>query len=92
VGLRELRLDQALTQQELASKAGLSKTTIVNIEAGRIWPHPPTVRKIAAVLGIPPKQLVQALREQTEGQAEIAKRNRDQTEGRAETPKRNRVA
>lgn len=63
MGLRELRRDQVLTQQELALKAGLSKTTIVNIEAGRIWPHPPTIRKIASALGMAPRDLVQALRE-----------------------------
>ena len=50
MGLRDLRQDAALTQLELAQRAGLSKTTIVNIEAGRIAPHPPTVRKLAAAL------------------------------------------
>jgi DNA-binding XRE family transcriptional regulator len=62
MGLRELRQDAALTQLELAQRAGLSKTTIVNIEAGRIAPHPPTVRKIAAVLEVEPRVLMQHLR------------------------------
>jgi len=63
MGLRDLRQDAALTQLELAQKAGLSKTTIVNIEAGRISPHPPTVRKIAAALDVEPRVLMQHLRE-----------------------------
>jgi DNA-binding XRE family transcriptional regulator len=46
MGLRELRADQALSQRELAAKAGISKTTLVNIEVGRITPHPTTIRKL----------------------------------------------
>jgi DNA-binding XRE family transcriptional regulator len=63
MGLRELRADQALSQRELAAKAGISKTTLVNIEVGRITPHPTTIRKLAAALGMSPRDLVRALRE-----------------------------
>ena len=62
MGLRDLRLEAALTQLELAQRAGVSKTTIVNIEAGRIEPHPPTVRKLAQALGVEPRVLVRSLR------------------------------
>jgi DNA-binding XRE family transcriptional regulator len=57
VGLRELRIDHVLSQQDLARRAGVSKTTIVQIEAGRIHPHPSTVRKLAAALGLPAREL-----------------------------------
>ncbi len=35
VGLRKLRAEYVLSQQDLANKAHVSKTTIVGIEAGR---------------------------------------------------------
>ena len=55
--LRELRAQQVLSQQDLATRAGVSKTTIVQIEAGRIRPHLSTVRKLAAALGLPARAL-----------------------------------
>ena len=42
------RDELALSQQQRATRAQVSKTTIVNIEAGCIRPHPLTVRKLAA--------------------------------------------
>ena len=48
MGLRELRDEQVLSQQNLAVRSGVSKTTIVQVEAGRIRPHPSTVRQVAA--------------------------------------------
>jgi DNA-binding XRE family transcriptional regulator len=62
VGLRELRQERALSQRDLADAAGVSKTTIVNIEAGRYQPIPSTTRKLAKALGIDPRELVQHLR------------------------------
>ena len=68
MGLRDLRLEVPLTQLELAQRAGVSKTTIVNIEAGRIAPHPPTVRKLAEALGVDPRVLTRHLREAAQGE------------------------
>jgi DNA-binding XRE family transcriptional regulator len=62
VALRELREGQALSQQELAARAVVSKTTIVSIEAGHIRPHPLTVRKLAADLGLPTREVVRQVR------------------------------
>jgi DNA-binding XRE family transcriptional regulator len=42
----------------------VSKTTVVQIEAGRIRPHPSTVRKLAAALGLPARELRDQLREE----------------------------
>ena len=64
VGLRELRAEQVLSQQDLATRAGVSKTTVVQIEAGRIRPHPSTVRKLAAALGLPARELRDRLRQE----------------------------
>ena len=66
MGLRELRQEVALSQQELAEKAGVSKTTIVNLEAGRAAPFPTTIRKLATALQVDTRTLVRALRESTE--------------------------
>ena len=62
MGLRDLRDERALSQQELATSAQVSKTTIVNIEAGRRRPHPSTARKLAAALGLPPREVLRQLR------------------------------
>jgi transcriptional regulator with XRE-family HTH domain len=60
--LREIRDQHALSLRDLATRASLAKATIVNIEAGRVQPHPTTVRKLAAALGVPVRQLLLELR------------------------------
>ena len=54
--LREHRVGRALSQQELAHLAGLSRESIIKLEAGRdAWPQ--TVRKLAKALRIKPTDL-----------------------------------
>jgi len=53
--LRELR---ALSQRELAARAGLSVTTVNRIEIGQRKPMPKTVRKLAGALGVSPQELL----------------------------------
>jgi transcriptional regulator with XRE-family HTH domain len=54
--LREQRLRRALSQQELADLAKVSRTTIIQLEAGRsAWPQ--TVRKLAKALKVDPSLL-----------------------------------
>lgn len=49
--LREQRLNRAFSQQELAERSGLSRTTIIKLEGGReAWPQ--TVRKLAKALRV----------------------------------------
>jgi transcriptional regulator with XRE-family HTH domain len=51
--LRNLRGVRGFTQEELATLAGVSPTTVVDIEAGRIQrPQAPTLGKLAAALGV----------------------------------------
>jgi transcriptional regulator with XRE-family HTH domain len=57
--LRRVRDERLLSQRELAEKAGLSPTTILKLEAGRVEdPHPRTVRKLAAALNAKPRELL----------------------------------
>ncbi len=56
--LRQLREKRLLSQRDLATLAGVSQTTIVNIEGGRTRPHPSTLRRLAVALGVGPEALV----------------------------------
>ena len=48
-----------LSQRELAERAGLSPTTILKLESGRVdEPHPRTIRKLADALEVDPDELV----------------------------------
>jgi transcriptional regulator with XRE-family HTH domain len=51
------RLDQALTQRELAERSGVSLNTINRLERG-FTARPPTIRKLAAALGVEPRDLM----------------------------------
>jgi transcriptional regulator with XRE-family HTH domain len=56
--LREWRHQRTLSQSELAALSGITKATIVNLEKSEHrTPHPRTIRKLAAALGIEPREL-----------------------------------
>lgn len=56
--LRRIRLEQALSQEELAARAGIARTTVLRAEAG--YPiRPVSVRKLAAALRVKPIALQQ---------------------------------
>ncbi len=52
------RMRRAMTQTELAEKAGVGINTIVRIERNQTQPRPPTIRKLAEALEIDPKELI----------------------------------
>ena len=57
--LRKVRDMRLLSQRELAERAGLSPTTILKLESGRVdEPHPRTIRKLADALEVDPAELV----------------------------------
>ena len=53
----KLRVNQGLTQRELARKAGISNATLSKIEHGRST-RPPTLKQLADVLGVEPVDLL----------------------------------
>jgi transcriptional regulator with XRE-family HTH domain len=57
--LRELRLDAALSQMDLAEQSGVSRTTIARLETGDPGTEilPSTLRKLAQALKVSPAEL-----------------------------------
>lgn len=47
--VKELRLENKLSQRDLANKSGLNKSTIVNMEAGRFDARLDTLEKLEKV-------------------------------------------
>jgi transcriptional regulator with XRE-family HTH domain len=58
--LKRARERAALSQEELAKKAGVSRVTVARVEACLDDPQPRTVRKLAAALGVEPEALMEA--------------------------------
>ncbi len=58
--LRDIRQRRFVTQSEIADAAGLSRQTVNRIEEGQMPAQFKTVRKIAAVLGVEPRDLIEA--------------------------------
>jgi transcriptional regulator with XRE-family HTH domain len=56
--LKALRTEQALTQEELAKKAGVAPNTVARLERNETEPHMSTLRKLAAALNVAPAGLV----------------------------------
>lgn len=56
--LRKARTRKLWTQEELAHRASLSPSTIVNIERDQSEPHFSTIRKLAKSLGVDPAELL----------------------------------
>lgn len=48
----------ALSQYELAEKAGLKYSTVNRIENGKEYPRPKTVRALAKALKVDPRELM----------------------------------
>lgn len=56
--LKAVRERKALSQQELAEQAGLTRVTVARLESGATQPYPKTVRRLAEVLGVEPRELM----------------------------------
>ena len=61
--LKALRIEQAFTQKELADEAGVNAATVSRLEGNETEPHMPTVRKLAAALGVHPRELTKGGRD-----------------------------
>jgi transcriptional regulator with XRE-family HTH domain len=55
--LKSLREESVLSQRDLATRASLTQRTIWRLENGFENAHPQTIRKIAGVLGVEPREL-----------------------------------
>ena len=60
--LREARLGRALSQAELAEKAGISSDVITKAECGHRRPQPRTIRKLADALEVDVEYLTRSPR------------------------------
>jgi transcriptional regulator with XRE-family HTH domain len=56
--VKRLRDKRALTQEELAEKAGLTVAALSRIERNNAEPRPTTRRKLAEALGVDPSELI----------------------------------
>lgn len=56
--VRELRTLNALTQEELASRAGITATALSRIERNEAEPRPSTLRRLATALNVEPRELI----------------------------------
>jgi transcriptional regulator with XRE-family HTH domain len=65
--LKDVRQRKALTQQQLADRAGVNRVTIARIEGGKDEPFPTTVRKVADALGVEPEDLSEPMARMTNG-------------------------
>ncbi|WP_218110224.1 helix-turn-helix transcriptional regulator [Oligoflexus tunisiensis] len=57
--LREFRTDRSLSQGELAAKLGVKSATLCDLERGRRTPSPERVQRIAAVLNVAERPLLE---------------------------------
>jgi transcriptional regulator with XRE-family HTH domain len=56
--LRQLRREQAWSQRDLARESGVSQDAIARLELGQREAQPRTVRRLAAALGVEPRELM----------------------------------
>jgi transcriptional regulator with XRE-family HTH domain len=56
--LRQMREARAMSQAELAERAGLARLSVIRIELGRVRPRMYTVRLLAEALGVEPRDLL----------------------------------
>ena len=68
--IRRLRFDNGeMTQQQLADKAGVTRQTIIAIEAGKYAPSLPLAFKIARTFGKPIEDIFQYKDEESQSSA-----------------------
>ena len=55
--LEQVRRQKLLSQRDLAEKAGIAKSTVFLIEAGRTKPRLSVMRRICEALGVAPDEI-----------------------------------
>jgi transcriptional regulator with XRE-family HTH domain len=56
--LKAIRTRRLLTQEQLAERAGIDHSTVVNAERKNTEPHFSTIRKLAKALDVDPTELL----------------------------------
>ena len=56
--LKDMRVRRAMSQDDLAEKAGVGLNTVNRLERNRTEPRPSTLRKLAEALDVDPGELV----------------------------------
>ena len=56
--MRRLRRERALSQQDVERITGVSQATLSDLEQGKRGARASTLRKLAQVLGVEPKELM----------------------------------
>ena len=56
--VRQLRREHAWSQRDLARESGVSQDAIARLELGQREAQPRTVRRLAAALGVEPRELM----------------------------------
>ena len=56
--LRRLRRERAFSQQDVERMTGVSQATLSDLEQGKRGARASTLRKLAQVLGVEPKELM----------------------------------
>ena len=56
--LRRLRRERALSQQDVERITGVAQATLSDLEGGKRGARASTLRKLAEVLGVEPKELM----------------------------------
>jgi len=58
VRLKQLRMERALSQQDLERMTGVAQATLSALEHGKRPARPSTIRKLAEALDVEPKELM----------------------------------
>ena len=56
--LRQLRVQRAISQEDLGRVTGIAQSTISNLESSNRSARLSTIRKLAEALGVEPKELM----------------------------------
>lgn len=57
MGLRDVRIEKGMTQEELAQRSGVHRDTILKLETGQRDARPATIKKLADALGVEAEKL-----------------------------------
>jgi len=55
--VKEIRIKNCMSQEDLAKKASVTISTIVSMERGKHYPNFKTMRKVAYALNVEPSEL-----------------------------------